>query len=59
VEWLLPDIGLGQDLCFTVAASALTFAAVMLAFAPRRVMALERRLRHALVGREMVENGFL
>jgi hypothetical protein len=56
---LLPGMGLGQELLFTLAVSAVTFSVVMLAFAPRRVMAMERRLRGALIGRAIVENGFL
>jgi O-antigen/teichoic acid export membrane protein len=56
---LLPPMGLWQEFFFTAAISGLTFGAVMLACAPRRVITMQRRLRYALIGRSFVENGFL
>jgi O-antigen/teichoic acid export membrane protein len=57
--FLLPAMGLWEEFVCTAAVSALTFGAVMLACAPRRVITMQRRLRHALIGRTFVENGFL
>jgi O-antigen/teichoic acid export membrane protein len=56
---LLPGMGLGGELAVTVSVSALVFAAVLLFFAPRRVIRMAARLRRALIGQVVVENGFL
>jgi O-antigen/teichoic acid export membrane protein len=56
---LLPGLDMGTELAVTLGVSTLVFAAVLLVFAPRRVIRMAVRLRRALIGRIAVENGFL
>jgi O-antigen/teichoic acid export membrane protein len=55
----LPGMTMPAELALTVSVATLVFAAVLLIFAPRRVIRMAARLRRALIGRIAVENGFL
>ena len=55
----LPAMSLTGQLMVAASVAAVVFGAVLLVFAPRRVVAMGRRLSRALIGRVVVENGFL
>jgi O-antigen/teichoic acid export membrane protein len=55
----LPDLTLTSQLFVSSSVAAAVFSAVLLVFAPKRVVAMGRRLSRALIGRVAVENGFL
>jgi O-antigen/teichoic acid export membrane protein len=55
----LPGLGLVGQLAVAAGVSATAFAAVLLIFAPRRVVVMANRLRRALIGQVTVEGSFL
>jgi hypothetical protein len=55
----LPGLGLIGQLVVASGVSAAAFAAVLLIFAPRRVVVMANRLRRALIGQVTAEGSFL